>query len=72
MIVVSQFYGKQEIQQVECDSVEDAAAYMAEQNAKAASGWRWGLSPTNWILESGEVMDVEQQNTIRRACGIVV
>jgi hypothetical protein len=69
-VVVSQFFLKSEISQVICGSTEEARSLLEKENAKAAKGWRWRLSPTNFITDDGTEMDVEEANTLRRACGV--
>jgi hypothetical protein len=68
-IVVAQFEGKREVNQVVCQSADQARKVINEGNATAASGWRWGLSKTTFVRDDGSEMDVEEANAIRSVCG---
>lgn len=70
-IVVAQFSGKQEVNQIVCDSATEARRIIDDGNATAASGWRWEISPTTFLCDDGSEMDVEEANAIRHACGRV-
>jgi len=69
-ITVSQFHQSQEVNQVICRSTDEARKIIEEGNASAASGWRWGLSNANFFREDGSVMNIDEENAIRRACGV--
>ena len=69
-IVIAQFHGKQEVNQVTCQSAEEARTRIEEGNATAAKEWRWGLSDTTFLLDDGTHMDIDAANAIRRACGV--
>jgi len=69
-ITVSQFHASREVNQVVCHSADEARKTIEEGNASAASGWRWGLSATNFVRDDGSEMDIEEANAIRKACGV--
>jgi len=69
-ITVSQFHQSQEVNQVICRSTDEARKIIEEGNASAASGWRWGLSQSNFFRDDGSEMNIDEENAIRRACGV--
>lgn len=68
-IVVSQFHGKREVNQVFCQTANEARKVIDEGNATAAREWRWGLSDINFIDDRGVELSIDEANEIRRACG---
>ena len=68
-IAVSRFHGKQEVEQVVCQTADEARKVIAEGNAVAARGWRWGLSENNFCDDHGGDLSIDAANKIRRDCG---
>lgn len=69
-IIVSQFFGPEEKNQVACSSPEEARQVIEEGNAGAAQRWHWGLSRSNFYHDNGDNYTLEEANALRRACGL--
>lgn len=67
--IVSQFYHTQEETQTTVDSADEARRLIDDGNRTAAKGWRWGLSPINFIGDDGVDLTIAEANAIRRECG---
>lgn len=68
-IVVAQFNGTREVNQVVCSSADEARKVIDGGNATALPQWRWDLSGTTFVRDDGSEMDIDEANAIRRACG---
>lgn len=68
-IVVAQFNGKREVNQVVCKSAEEARKIIDDGNSIAVEQWRWDLSDTTFVRDDGSEMSVDEANEIRRDCG---
>lgn len=68
-IVVAQFNGTREVNQVICKSAEEARKIIDDGNVTAVEQWRWDLSDTTFVRDDGSEMGIDEANAIRRACG---
>jgi hypothetical protein len=68
-IVVAQFNGTREVNQIVCKSAEEARKIINDGNSAAVEQWRWDLSATTFVRDDGSEMGIDEANAIRRACG---
>lgn len=69
-IVVAQYFGREEKNQVICQTADEARKVIEDGNKTAAPRWHWGLSSTTFLRDDGSEMDLAEANAIRAACGV--
>lgn len=69
MIQLSRFFRNEEKEQLAVATPAEAREFLTAENAKAAPGWRWQLSASNFVAADGTEISLDEANAIRRACG---